>query len=65
MTKEFVEHYIRIQGYTWTYEQILVERQKQRDGYYVSHTAKDVIRYMDENCGVAVAQPHSICIVGD
>lgn len=41
-----VEEYIKNCGYTWTYESIMKEYAKYREGEYISHSAKDVI----QNC---------------
>lgn len=38
-----VNAYIKRCGYTWSYVEILKAKKKHEDGYYISHTALDVI----------------------
>ena len=38
-----IENFIKEQGYTWSVKSIIDCYRKQRDGYYISHTAKIVV----------------------
>ncbi len=38
-----IEAYIKEKGYTWTVEGIIDKFRESEQGYYISHTAKDVV----------------------
>ena len=40
---EKITNYIKKGGYTWTFEKILKEYLKSKDGYYISNTANEIV----------------------
>ena len=44
--RHIVETYIKEKGYDWSFDDIMKQWSKYKDGYYISFTAKDVV----ENC---------------
>lgn len=48
-----VKEFIKQNGYTWTYEEILTEYEHWKNGAYISFTAKKTINAcIDSNCEV-------------
>ncbi len=47
---EKIKEYIKFKGYDWTPERVLEEFEKYKNGEYVSHTARDVIKNCIEQC---------------
>ena len=47
--KDKIEAYIKENGYTWSYNSIMIEYEKYKNKEYISHTAKDVIINCIEN----------------
>jgi len=46
--REKIEQYIKSKGYTWSYESIMLQYEQYKKGFYVSHTAKEVIKNIVE-----------------